>query len=216
MAQDGIPKHRLVELFDQEKCYTIDQLHYSMNYSLISIRRFLKEIGYFSSFTHNSKWYTLKTIPSFSKNGIWFYRDIGFSKHGNLNQTILHFVDRSKQGLTAKEVFNILSVPCHSVLNQIYKKKRVDRFNTHEGFHYLSMIEKKKRMQLMRLQTLAPPKSIERLIPQTAVYVLVESIKNPEASLLELSMAVEKRGVKAPQEAIAQLFKDHDLKKNPE
>ncbi len=216
MAQDGKPKHRLVELFDQEKCYTIDQLHYSMNYSLISIRRFLKEIGYFSSFTHNSKWYTLKTIPSFSKNGIWFYRDIGFSKHGNLNQTILHFVDRSKQGLTAKEVFNILSVPCHSVLNQIYKKKRVDRFNTHEGFHYLSMIEKKKRMQLMRLQTLAPPKSIERLIPQTAVYVLVESIKNPEASLLELSMAVEKRGVKAPQEAIAQLFKDHDLKKNPE
>jgi len=71
-------------------------------------------------------------------------------------------------------------------------------------------------MQLMRHQTLAPPKSIERLIPQTAVYVLVESIKNPEASLLELSMAVEKRGVKEPQEAIAQLLKDHDLKKNPE
>jgi hypothetical protein len=216
MPQSDKPKHHLMKLFDQKKCYTIEQLHYSIDYSLISIRRFLKEVGYYSSFTHNSKWYTLKTIPSFSKNGIWFYRDIGFSKHGNLNQTILHFVDRSTKGLTAKEVFNILSVPCHPILNQMYKKKRIDRFNTHEGFHYLSIIEKKKHMQLMRLQTLTPPKSTERLIPQTAVYVLVEFIKNPEASFLELSTAVEKRGVKAPQKAIAQLFKDHDLKKSPE
>jgi len=54
------------------------------------------------------------------------------------------------------------------------------------------------------------------MAPQTAVYVLAEFIKNPEASFLELSMAVEKRGVKAPQRAIAQLFKDHDLKKTPE
>jgi hypothetical protein len=29
-------------------------------------------------------------------------------------------------------------------------------------------------------------------------------------------VAVEKKGVKAPQDAIAQLFKDHDLKKIPE
>ena len=93
MAQNDKPKHHLIELFDQRKCYTIDQLHSAMDYSLISIRRFLKEIGYYSSFTHNSKWYTLKTIPSFTKSGIWFYKDIGFSKHGNLNQTILHFVD---------------------------------------------------------------------------------------------------------------------------
>ena len=216
MPQNEKPKHHLMKLFDRKKCYTIDELHSSMDYSIISIRRFLKEIGYYSSFTHNSKWYTLKTIPSFSKNGIWFYRDIGFSKHGNLNQTILHFVDRSTKGLTAKEVLDILSVPCHPVLSQMYKKKTIDRFNTHGGFHYLSMIEKKKRLQLMRLQTLTSPKSTERIAPQTAVYVLVEFIKNPEASFLELSMAVRKRGVKAPQRAIAQLFKDHDLKKNPE
>ena len=215
MAQNDKPKHHLIELFDQRKCYTIDQLHSAMDYSLISIRRFLKEIGYYSSFTHNSKWYTLKTIPSFTKSGIWFYKDIGFSKHGNLNQTILHFVDRSTKGLTAREVLDILSVPCHPVLNQMYKKKRIDRFNTHGSFHYLSMAEKTKRLQLMRLQTLIPPKSIERIAPQTAVYVLVEFIKNPGASFLQLSTAVGKRGVKAPQRAIAQLFKDHDLKKTP-
>jgi len=39
---------------------------------------------------------------------------------------------------------------------------------------------------------------------------------NPEASFLELSIAVEKKGVKASQTAIARLFKEHDLKKIPE
>jgi hypothetical protein len=208
-------QNQLAELFKRKNCYTIEELSHRLNYSLISIRRFLKVIGYYTSFTHNSKWYTLRSIPSFDKNGIWFYQDIGFCKHGNLNQTIGRFIDKSFQGLTAKDLFNILSVPCHAVLNQMYKKKKIDRFNTPKGFVYLSVSENKKRLQLKRLQVLTPPKKIERLNPQTAVYVLVEFIKNPKASFFELSVAVEKKRVKASPQAIAQLFKDYDLKKSP-
>jgi hypothetical protein len=208
-------QNQLAELFKQEKCYTIDELSRRLNYSLISIRRFLKVIGYYTSFTHNSKWYTLRSIPSFDKNGIWFYQDIGFCKYGNLNQTIGRFIDKSFQGLTAKDLFDILSVPCHPVLNQMYKKKKIDRFHTPKGFVYLSANENKKRLQLKRLRVLAPAQKIERLNPQTAVYVLVEFIKNPKASFLELSAAVKKKGVTASQQAIAQLFKDYDLKKTP-
>ncbi len=206
---------QLAELFKQQKCYRIEQLSRRLNYSLISIRRFLKVIGYYSSFTHNSMWYTLRSIPSFDKNGIWFYQDIGFCRHGNLNQTIGRFIDKSFQGLTAKDLFNILSVPCHPVLNQMYKKKKIDRFNTPRGFVYLTVSESKKQLQLKRLQVLTAPKKIERLNPQTAVYVLVEFIKNPKASFFELSVAVNKKGVKASQQVIAQLFKDYDLKKSP-
>jgi hypothetical protein len=206
---------QLAELFKQEKCYTIDQLSQQLNYSFISIRRFLKVMGYYSSFTHNSKWYTLRSIPLFDNNGIWFYQDIGFCKHGNLNQTIGRFIDKSFQGLTAKDLFNILSVPCHPVLNQMYKKKKIDRFNTPKGFVYLTVSEDKKQLQLKRLQVLTPAKKIARLNPQTAVYVLVEFIKNPKASFFDLSVVVEKKGVMASQQAIAQLFKDYDLKKTP-
>jgi hypothetical protein len=215
MANQTDPQYQLAKLFKKEKCYTIDELSRLLNYSLISIRRFLKVIGYYSSFTHNSKWYTLRSIPSFNNNGIWFYQDIGFCKHGNLNQTIGRFIDKSFQGLTAKDLFNILSVPCHPVLNQMYKKKKIDRFNTPKGFVYLSISENKKRLQLKRLQVLTPAQKIERLNPQTAVYVLVELIKNPKASFFELSVAVKKKGVTASQQAIAQLFKDYDLKKTP-
>jgi hypothetical protein len=91
MASQTDTQNQLSELFKQKKCYTIEQLSHRLNYSLISIRRFLKVIGYYSSFTHNSKWYTLRSIPSFDNIGIWFYQDIGFCKHGNLNQTIWPF-----------------------------------------------------------------------------------------------------------------------------
>jgi len=216
MKENNNPQDRLGLLFDQKKCRTIEELTHSLNYSTISIRRFLKTIGYYSSFTHNSMWYTLHSIPSFNKRGLWFYQNIGFSKHGNLKQTIFNFVSKSPQGLTAKDLFEILLIPCHPVLNQMYKKNQIDRFNTQRGFVYLSIDNKKRQRQLNRLQSqLFTVKESESLNAQAAVYVLVEYIKHPEASVAELSKAVEKREVKASPEAITMLFKEHDLKKIP-
>jgi len=161
-------------------------------------------------------WYTLHSIPSFNKRGLWFYQDIGFSKHGNLKQTIFNFVNKSTQGLTAKEIFQILLIPCHPVLNQMYKKNQIDRFNTQRGFVYLSIDDKKMQRQLNRLRSqLITARQPESLNTQAAVYVLVEYIKHPEASVVELSKAVEKKEVKASPEAITMFFKEHDLKKIP-
>jgi len=216
MKKNNNPQDRLGLLFDKKKCWTIEELTHALNYSTISIRRFLKTIRYYSSFTHNSMWYTLHSIPSFNKRGLWFYQNIGFSKHGNLKQTIFNFVSKSPQGLTAKDLFEILLIPCHPVLNQMYKKNQIDRFNTQRGFVYLSIDNKKRQRQLNRLQSqLFTVKESESLNAQAAVYVLVEYIKRPEASVAELSKAVEKREVKASPEAITRLFKEHDLKKTP-
>ena len=210
------PQDRLVSLFDQKKCWTIEQLTHSLDYSTISVRRFLKNIGYYNSFTHNSRWYTLHSIPAFNRRGLWFYQDIGFSKHGNLKQTILNFINKSPHGLTAKELFEILLIPCHAVLNQMYKKNQIDRFNTQRGFVYLSIDDKRRQRQLRRLHSqLMRAKDPGALNAQAAVYVLVEYIKHPEASAAELSKAVEKKDVKASPEAITRLFKEHDLKKTP-
>ena len=185
-----------------------------MNYSAISIRRFLKQVGYFSSFTHNSKWYTLSSIPEFDKNGLWFYNQIGFSSHGNLNENIVHFINKSSHGLSAKQLAEILSIPCHAVLNHMYKSGAIDRFKSTSDFVYLSSADKRKKQQLMRLQsqtvTVSAP---QELNPQTAVYVLVEYIKNPQSSYDELSNAVAKRQVIATPKAIARFFDKHDLKK---
>ena len=217
MVKKSAPQRGLLELFDKNKCMTIQELSQSLDYSMISIRRFLKDIGYYSSFTHNSKWYTLLSTPSFNEDGLWFYRDIGFSKHGNLNQTILYFINNSKKGLTAKDLLDILCVPLHPVLTFLYKKEQIDRFHAPKGFVYLSIREDIKIQQLDRLQSsiVSPSKKISRLTPQAAVYVLVEFIKHPHASFSQLSRAVGKKQIIASEEAIAQLFKDHGIKKIP-
>jgi hypothetical protein len=125
-------------------------------------------------------------------------------------------VSKSPQGLTAKELSEILLIPCHPVLNQMHKKEQIDRFKTQRGFVYLSIDDKKRQLQLNRLHTqLFTAKKGEPLNAQTAVYVLVEYIKRPQASVVELSKAVEKRAVKASPEAITMLLKEHDLKKTP-
>ena len=216
MKESNNPQDRLVLLFDRKKCWTIEELTHSLDYSSISVRRFLKGVGYYSSFTHNSMWYTLHSIPSFNRRGLWFYEGIGFSKHGNLNQTISSFVTKSPRGLTARQLFDVLLIPCHPVLNQMYKKNRLARFNTRKGLVYLSTDDRKRQRQLRRLQTeLVPTGEPETLTAQAAVCVLVEYIKQPEASAAQLSKAVGKGGAKASPEAISRLFREHDLKKTP-
>lgn len=46
MANQTDTQNQLAELFKRKKCYTIEQLSHRLNYSLISIRRFLKVIGW--------------------------------------------------------------------------------------------------------------------------------------------------------------------------
>ncbi len=207
-------KEQIHQLFEQKQCWTIDELCRSLGYAAISVRRFLKQTGYYSSFTHNSRWYTLTSVPNFNKAGLWFYDNIGFSKHGNLKQTILYFINKSPQGLSAKELAEKLSVPCFAVLNHMHKSGMVDRFKSAKGFIYLSVDEKKKSAQSARLRSLvveaAKPQSLSA---QAAVYVLAEFIKNSQADFVELSRAVAQKQVVAAPEAIAQLFAEHDLKK---
>ena len=96
----------------------------------------------------------------------------------------------------------------------MYKSGAIDRFKSTSDFVYLSSADKRKKQQLMRLQsqtvTVSAP---QELNPQTAVYVLVEYIKNPQSSYDELSNAVAKRQVIATPKAIARFFDKHDLKK---
>ncbi len=214
MKKQNQPLKVLVELFVERKCWTISQLSEAMGYAEISVKRFLKQIGYYSSFTHNSKWYTLDRLPTFNKDGLWFYEELGFSKDGNLKKTILRLIDRSHQGLSAKQLAQKLNSPNYAVLNQMHKRGVIDRLKTPKGFIYLSGKEDKKAQQTRRLKSLiAEEKKPTALTAQAAVAVLTEFIKNPQASFAELSRAVAKRQVIATPETIEQLFEQHSLKK---
>ena len=79
-----------LELFKCKKVLTIDELVAVLNCSHVTVRRRLKEWNTYSSYNKNNRYYTLPTIPKFSKKGIWKYRDIFFSKYRTNKKTIIH------------------------------------------------------------------------------------------------------------------------------
>ena len=52
---------------------TIDVLCNKLSKSRMTVLRALKSYGYFSSFNFNSSYFTLKDIPDFDKDGLWFH-----------------------------------------------------------------------------------------------------------------------------------------------
>ena len=174
----------LISLFTEQPCWMIEPLAAKMNYSVPSVRRFLSQTGYYSSFTHNGKWYTLRSIPRFSRDGLWFHHDIGFSKTGSLTNTLIDLVSRSSAGMTAEMLGEKLHCRCHTILVQLCRKGMLQREKAGRSHVYLAVDPHiaKDQLQSMALKNLMP----SPLPAEIAVLVLVTFIHNPKASFKEL------------------------------
>jgi hypothetical protein len=200
----------LPDLFRRSKCWKIDALSRELDYSVISVRLILKKLGYYRSITCNGKWYTLEYIPDFDKNGLWGHDDIVFSLHGNLNQTIVHFIDKSNYGLTASEIADILSFPCHVTLNKMTKSKQMYRIPARGGYIYLSKTENIRRNQIAEIH-----KSEHSPLPSAndSISILVTIIKNPKYSIEELAGELITAGVNCSLESVTLFLRYHDIEK---
>ena len=208
---------RLQKLFDRRKCWMLAEMAQALGYALITVRRLLKEVGYFRSYTHNGKWYTLATTPLFDRDGIWRHRGIGFSKRGSLTETIRHLIEQSPAGLLAREIGDKLQHPCHAVLSILHKAGEIDRIRIGGEFRYISTKERTNRRQRAQVLLEQKPESPAPLSAQAAVFVLVEYINNPELSFEQIACNVEKhRQITVAQESIRCFFKEQGVKKTPE
>lgn len=210
MPLDAKPSQRLSMLFLDQPCWMIKPLAGELNYSIPSVRRFLAEAGYFSSFTHNGRWYTLRSIPRFGPDGLWFYRDIGFSRAGTLTNTLVDLATRSATGLSADQLGAKLRCRCHSVLLQLCRQGRLQRQKIGHRHIYLAIDPDIALVQRQSIEGL----SVSRLPAEIAVLILAEFIRNPDSSFEHLAKAISRNKdvtVKATQ--IERLFEQHGLKK---
>jgi hypothetical protein len=162
---------------------------------------------YYTSYNKNSKYYTIAPIPEFDEDGLWRYGGIYFSRHGTLKNTIIYLIEKSHSGLTAGELSRKLGVKCYSILSQFAKKGVIDRVKSDEIWLYVSKSPEKRDQQLAQLPPVVP------LNPQTAMLVLVEYVKNPDASFKDISTSLHKRHIMASRQAINKLFEDHQISK---
>jgi hypothetical protein len=212
MPADTQPSQRLVSLFTKQPCWMIEPLAAEMDYSIPSVRRFLSRTGYYSSFTHNGKWYTLHSIPRFSRDGLWFYRDIGFSRAGSLPNTLLVLTSRSPAGMRAEMLGEKLRCRCHTILVQLCRRGKLQREKAGRSYVYLAAdphIATGQR-RAMALKDLPPAP----LPAEIAVLVLVAFIRNPQASFKQLAKTLSTtQNVTVDAVQIERFFDLHGLKK---
>ena len=204
---------QLRELFTHRKCWMIDPLAASMEYSAVSVRRLLRQVGYFRSYTHNGRWYTLATIPTFNRDGIWMHEEIAFSKHGDMFKTIARLLDKSPRGLSARELSETLHHPCQAVLTHLHKTDRIERVHGAGAFVYLSSHPATRRRQEKALPVVSASE-YRSLAAEAAIFVLVDYIHNPARSPKELARGLKKRrGITVSPQAIESFFAEHGIKK---
>lgn len=205
-------KEQISSLFAEQSCWMIEPLATELKYSIPSVRRFLASIGYYSSFTHNGKWYTVKSVPQFNRDGLWFYNEIGFSRAGSLTKTLIALTTNSSAGVTAEQLGKKLHCRCHSVLAQLYRRKELQRQKTGRSYLYLATKSSIADRQRQSIQARAFQPS--RLPAEISVLILVEFIHNPQTSFANLAETIKKnREISVSVEQIEQLFDRYSLKK---
>lgn len=203
---------QLRRLLEVRMCWTIAELGKTLKRPVVSVRRLLARLGYWSSFTHNSRWYTLSDIPRFDRDGLWFCGEIGFSRQATLTATLIHLIDRSPVGLTSRQLGTKLRCRCHGILVRLQRQGKLQREKVGASYVYLSADTSVSRGQREALQrNTALPTA---LAAELAVLALVAFIRSPEASDAELARQVGRQsGVTVGVAQIRRLLEEHDIKR---
>lgn len=199
----------------RRKVITLPQLMEQLQISLRTARRRLKGWAALASFNHNSRFYTLPELPQFDEQGLWFHRDIGFSRHGHLPQTIVALVHQSPGGLTAHQLGQHLRLDPRSFLWQFHQHPELQR-EKHQG-HYVYFAADPTVATAQKALRSAAPAPVPLPSSQEAIAVLVQAIKHPERSPEQLAADLRAAYPHLSAQAIVGLFAHHGLtlKKTP-
>jgi len=173
-----------------------------------TVLRELKTYGYFSSYNFNSSYFTLKDIPNFGKDGLWFHGDVGFSRYGTLTQTIKAVVEYSEAGYTVLELQKRLGTKVHNQLSRLCRSKMLTQFYVGRHCVYTSVErEVQTSQQANRKLQIREPRAIgtrhydfkknellQQLDVLTVIRLLVEMIQKPGAKATSLSQTLQRQG----------------------
>lgn len=211
---DALEK-RTLESFRRRKIMTVGEVAESIDSTVHTARRRLKQWGAITSYNRNGRYYALPDVPGFDHNGMWECRGVFFSRYGNLKQTVVELVRRSRAGLDAGEMRSMLGLDPHSFLSAFAGNPQIRREKSRGRFVYYCAdpgVFGKQRQRRRSLSTEA-----RQPTPAEAVAILVEKIKRPKLSSEDLSRRLRKQNLSVSPRTIENLFLRHGLavKKTP-
>lgn len=203
----------VIKSFKKERILTVALLTTWLSCSVPTARRRLKEWRAYTSYNHNGRYYTLPGIPEFDEHGLWRYRDVFFSKHGNLKQTVVHLITHSEQGLSSSELGGLLGLRPRSFLShfrthpELYREELMGRWVWFSADPRIRETQKKTRVAHAAAKVPRMPSDME------AVMILVDLINHPHSRLEQIAHRLKQQGLVVDVGSVRRLLAHHDLVK---
>lgn len=115
-----------------------------------TVFRMLAKTDALSSYSHRGKFYTLRSIAGFNAKGLWEYKQVRFSRYGNLLETLKELVERSPCGHSAKELEEMVGVKTKHALAELVHRKELERRRLGGPYIYFSAQRTEARKQQRR------------------------------------------------------------------
>ncbi len=202
-----------LKTFKRRKVLVVEELAELLASSLGTARRRLKEWDTYTSYNHNGRYYVLHSVAKFDADGLWRYRTIFFSQHGNLKKTVIHLVKGSAAGLTGAEIGELVGLAPRSFLAHFRNEPQLQREKVEGRFVYFSagraayIEQKQKQQEQITRAALSLPTDAE------AVVILVERIKHQQLSIEDFAIRLRKKGHRFSVEELRNFLGHHGLLK---
>ena len=208
-------EERLWKLFNRLEIADIKKLFVALNTkSRTTVFRCLKKIGYFSSYSHAGRYYTLRSIPVFDNAGLWHVQGVSFSKHDSLKETVIQAVSTSKTGMTHRELENILRVRAHNTLRELVVVGLIVRTNIGKNYLYISADVQNSSAQIsLRQAKIADEQLTRPLNPFETIEVLVDLLHSEDWRLKSVVDRLRKRNTKVSEHQVNEVFSRYSIKK---
>jgi hypothetical protein len=202
----------VLNLLKEMKVFTLDRLVSYLSCSVPTARVKLKHWGAYTSYNQNGRYYSIATVPRFDNNGLWHYKEIYFSRYGNLKNTIIELVARSPFGLTGKKIGAMIGLDPRSFLHHFRNTEGIQREKRDGVYVYFSSNPVTYEKQSTSHSKLGHS-SIEFVSDIDAVVILSALIKHHEICFEEIMALPEIRMHKISPDAIRDFLERHGLLK---
>ena len=93
--------------------------------SVPSFHRDLAKLRCITSYTDNSRYYTLPDTPDYDEHGLWRYDSIMFSRNSTAKETVRILICESSSGLSHAELQGILGIRLYNPLKALVQEKAI-------------------------------------------------------------------------------------------
>ena len=198
-----------------KKIQTLEQILKHVSCSEITLRRDIRRINGITSYTHQGRFITLKDIPEFDNNGIWFYRKVGFTKYKNSLELIVHLINNSTEGLSREQIQEILKIQIYQQIQTLLKRNELFRIKIGNKYIYLPeelAKNQKKRLQLLNANNVE--EYYDAVVSFSDLVALLKAVlveKKIKIDIKNLKRFTQKYSLKIPLKKVEQLLLKYNL-----